>query len=123
MDMFLGCDCSMQPDEIRKLKEIIENLTSLKLDFAEIRKQMDDFVECALENGSKNEKIPKISELLQFQLGSAKYEYQQSLDDGVLSTKKDRNNEKQRIRNKFDRSMHYTKVSSSRTLELWVYSI
>ena len=108
---FQSADCNMQPDEVNKLKEIIENLTSVKLDFVQIRKEMDRFSECECVNGRKSKQIPKISSIVEFQLGSARYEYQQSLDDGVLSTDKYRKYRKNRIRKKFNRSMDYTKVS------------
>ena len=109
--IFQSADCNMQPDEVNKLKEIIENLTSVKLDFVQIRKEMDRFSECECINGRKSKQIPKISNIVEFQLGSARYEYQQSLDDGVLSTDKYRKYRKNRIRKKFNRSMDYTKVS------------
>lgn len=103
---------SMQPDEVNKLKEIIKNLKSVKLNFAEIRKEMDRFYECQCVNGRKPPAIPNISKVIEFQIGSARHEYQQSLNDGVLSTKNDRKNAKARIRNKFDRTMDNTKVTN-----------
>ena len=102
---------SMQPDEVNKLKEIIKNLNSVKLNFDEIRKEMDRFYECQCVNGRKRSAIPDISKVIEFQIGSARHEYQQSLNDGVLSTNNDRKNAKQRIRDKFDRTMDDTKVS------------
>lgn len=103
---------SMQPDEVNKLKEIIKNLKSVKLNFSEIRKEMDRFYECQCVNSRKRAAIPNISKIIEFQIGSARHEYQQSLNDGVLSTNNDRKNAKERIRNKFDRTMDNTKVSN-----------
>ena len=111
----IGTDGGMQPDEVNKLKEIIKNLTSVKLNFAEIRKEMDRFHECQCVNGRKNEPMPKISEIVKFQLESALYEFQFHLDDGVLNTNKGIKDTKQRIRNKIDRSMNYTKVSATKS--------
>ena len=102
----------MQLDEVNKLKEIIKNLTSVKLNFAEIRKEMDRFYECQCVNGRKPAAISNISKVIEFQIGSARHEYQQILNDGVLSRKNDRKNAKERIRNKFDRTMDNTKVSN-----------
>ena len=112
----IGTDGSMQPDEVNKLKEIIKNLTSVKLNFAEIRNKMDRFYECQCANGRKNEPMPKISEIVKFQLGSARHEFQFHLDDGVLNTNKGLKDAKQRIRNKFDRTMNYTKVNAHKLL-------
>ena len=119
-----GADCSMKLDEVNKLREIIKNLTSVKLNFAEIRKEMDRFSECECLNGRKPEHMPKISEIVELQVNSARYEFQQKLDDGVLSTNKNRKDAKQRIRNKFDRTVDYTKVSGRNvtlyySLKLW----
>ena len=100
----------MKPDEINKLKEIIKNLTSVKLNFVEIRKEMDRFNECECVNDRKNGPMQKINEILKFQLGSARHEFQFHLDDGVLNTNKGLKDAKQRIRKKFDRTMNYTKV-------------
>ena len=112
----IGADGSLQPDEVKKLKEIIKNLTSVKLNFAEIRKEMDRFHECQCVNGRKSEPMPKISEIVKFQVGSARVEFQFHLDDGVLNTNKGIKNAKQRIRNKFDRSLNYTKVRAYKLL-------
>ena len=108
----IGTDGSMKPDEVNKLKEIIKDLTSVKLNFAEIRKEMNRFSECQRVNGRKSEPMPKISEIIKFQVGSARHEFQFHLDDGVLNTNKGLKDAKQRIRNKFDRSMKYTQVSA-----------
>ena len=108
LSICIGTDGSMQPDEVNKLKEIIKNLTSIKLNFTEIRQEMDRFS----GNGRKNEPLPKISEIVKFQIGRARQEFQFHLDDGVLNTNKGLKDAKQRIRNKFDRSMNYTKVNA-----------
>ena len=112
----IGTDGSMKPDEVNKLKEIIKNLTSVKLDFVEIRKEMDRFSDYQCVNGRKNEPMPKISEIVKNLLGSARHEFQFHLDDGVLNTNKGIKNAKQRIRNKFDRSLNYTKVRAYKLL-------
>ena len=106
----------MRPEELNKLKEIIKNLTSVKLDFVEIRKEMDRFSDYQCVNGRKNEPMPKISEIVKNLLGSARHEFQFHLDDGVLNTNKGIKNAKQRIRNKFDRSLNYTKVRAYKLL-------
>ena len=112
VSIFSSGHFSMQPDEVNKLKEIIKNLKSVKLNFAEIRKEMDRFYECQCVNGRKPAAISNISKVIEFQIGSARHEYQQSLNDGVLSTKNDRKNAKARIRNKFDRTMDNTNVTN-----------
>ena len=85
---------SMQPDDVNKPKEIIKNLKSVKLNFAEIRKEMDRFYECQCVNGRKSAAISNISKVNELQIGSARHEYQQSLNDGVLSTTNDRKMQK-----------------------------
>ena len=112
----IGTDGSMKPDEVNKLKEIIKNLTSVKLDFVEIRKEMDRFSECQCVNGRKNEPMPKISEIVKNLLGSARHEFQFHLDDGVLNTNKHLKDAKRQIRNKIDRTMNSTKVSAHKLI-------
>ena len=49
---------------------------------------MDRFYECQCVNGRINEPMPKISEIVKFQLDNALHEFQFHLDDGVLNTNK-----------------------------------
>ena len=93
--------CNRHYDGVNELKEMVKKL----------QKQMHKFSVYECVNGRKSKPMPKINKIVEFQLGSARYEYQQSLDDGVLSTDKYRKYRKNRIRKKFDRSMDYTKVS------------
>ena len=116
LSICIGTDGIMQPDEVNKLKEIIKNLTSVKLDFVEIRKEMDRFSEYQCVNGRKNEPMPKINEIVKIQIGSARHEFQFHLEDGVLNTNKGLKDAKRRIRNKIDRTMNYTKVSAQKLL-------
>ena len=128
LSICIGTDGIMQPDEVNKLKEIIKNLTSVKLDFVEIRKEMDRFSDyvsmvekmCQWSkkrvNGRKNEPMPKISEIVKNLLGSARHEFQFHLDDGVLNTNKHLKDAKRQIRNKIDRTMNSTKVSAHKLI-------
>ena len=116
LSICIGTDGIMQPDEVNKLKEIIKNLTSVKLDFVEIRKEMDRFSDYQCVNGRKNRPMPKISEIVKNLLGSARHEFQFHLDDGVLNTNKHLKDAKRQIRNKIDRTMNSTKVSAHKLI-------
>ena len=93
--------CNRHPDGVNELKEMVKTL----------QKEMHKFSIYECVNGRKSKPMPKINKIVEFQLGSARYEYQQSLNDGILSTSKYRKDAKHRIQQKFARSMDQTKVS------------
>ena len=98
---FPSANCNRHPDGVNELKEKIRTL----------HKEIHKFSIYECVSGRKSKPIPKINKIVEFQLGSARYEYQQSLNDGILSTSKYRKDAKHRIQQKFARSMDQTKVS------------
>ena len=93
--------CNRHYDGVNELKEMVKTL----------QKEMHRFSVYECVNGKKSKPMPRINKIVEFQLGSARYEYQQSLNDGILSTSKNRMDAKHRIQKKIERSMEQTMVS------------
>ena len=110
--MCVAVDCAMDASEVNKLKEIIKNLKSVKIDFAEVRKEMDRFDECNVMcvNNRKMKQVPKIGEIVHFQLWKTHHAYQHHLNGGVLSSDNDRNDARVRLRRQFYKTKNYTMV-------------